>query len=67
MPRQGKLNSQQLNELTDELAVLMKQQSDDRLTQVFIRMNQKEIDAFDLRAKRIYQIHVILSEHAAKR
>lgn len=66
MARRGKLNSQQFNELTDELAVLMRQQSDARLTEVFVRMNQKEIDAFDLRTQRIYQIHVILSEHDSR-
>jgi len=45
----------------------MKQQSDARLTEDFVRMNPKEIDDFDLRTQRIYQIHVILSEHDARR
>lgn len=67
MARRRKLNLQELNELTDELAVLMKQQSDARLTEDFVRMNPKEIDDFDLRTQRIYQIHVILSEHDARR
>ena len=66
-PRQGRLNERQLKALSDELATLMKQQSDARLTDVFIRMSQKEIDAFDLRQERISKIHVILSEHDAKR
>jgi hypothetical protein len=61
------LNSQQLNALTDELATLMKQQSDARLMEVFIRMNEAEIEAFDIRQERISKIHVILSEHDAKR
>jgi hypothetical protein len=65
--RRRKLNLQELNELTDELAVLMKQQSDARLTEDFVRMNPKEIDDFDLRTQRIYHIHVILSEHDARR
>jgi hypothetical protein len=66
-PRQGRLNERQLKALSDELATLMRQQSDARLTDVFIRMSQKEIDAFDLRQERISKIHVILSEHDAKR
>jgi hypothetical protein len=65
--RQGRLNSQQLKELSDGLAALMKQQSDARLTEVFIRMTEQEIKAFDLRAERISKIHVILREHDAKR
>jgi hypothetical protein len=67
MERQGRLTSQQLKELSDELAALMKQQSDARLTEVYIRMTKDEIQAFDLRAERISKIHVILSEHDAKR
>ncbi len=62
-----RLNSQQLHDLSDELAALIKQQSDTRPTEVLIRMNQAEIDAFDLRQERISKIHVILSEHDAKR
>jgi hypothetical protein len=65
--RQSRLNSQQLKDLNDELVILTKQQSDARLTEVFIRMNQKEIDAFDLRQERISKIHVLLSEYDAKR
>ena len=64
---EGRLDSQQLRELSDELAALMKQQSDARLTEVFIRMTPAEIKAFDLRTERISKIHVILSEHDAKR
>jgi len=62
-----RLNSQQLRDLSDELAALIKQQSDARKMEVFIRMNQEEIEAFDLRQERISKIHVILSEHDAKR
>jgi hypothetical protein len=65
--RQGRLNSQQLKDLSDELAALTKQQSDARLREVFIPMSKKEIEAFDLRTQRISKIHVILSEHDAKR
>jgi len=64
--RQGRLTTQQLKDLNDELVILTKQQSDARLTEVFIRMNQKEIDAFDLREERISKIHVLLSEHDTK-
>lgn len=63
----SRLNSQQLKDLTDELASLMKQQSDARLIEVFVRMTAEEIKAFDFRAERISKIHVILSEHDAKR
>lgn len=45
----------------------MKQQSDARLTEVFVGMTQQDIKAFDLRSERISKIHVILSEHDAKR
>ena len=67
MTRQNRLNSQQLNELSDELANLMKRQSDARLMEVFIPMSPEEIEAFDLRQERISKIHVLLSEHDAKR
>ena len=67
MERQGRLNSQQLKDLSDELAALTKQQSDARLTEIFIRMTEAEIKAFDLRKERISRIHIILSEHDAKR
>jgi hypothetical protein len=63
----ARLSPQQLKKLSDELADLARQQSDARLTEVFIRMTQQEIKAFDLRAERISRIHVILSEHDAKR
>jgi hypothetical protein len=62
-----RLDPQQLQELSDELAALVKQQSDARLTEVYVRMNQQEIKAFNLRAQRISKIHAILSEHDAKR
>jgi hypothetical protein len=63
----SRLDPHQLRDLRDELARLMKQQSDARLTEVFVRMTRQEIEAFDLRTQRISQIHVILSEHDAKR
>lgn len=65
--REGRLNSQQLRDLSDELAALAKQQSDARLTEVYVRMTPAEIKAFDIRAERISKIHVILREHDAKR
>ena len=64
MPR---LDSEQLKDLSDELATLTKQQSDARLSEVFIPMTQPEIKAFDLRAQRISRIQVVLAEHDAKR
>lgn len=63
----GRLDSQQLKELSDELAALTKQQSDARLTEVYVRMTKQEVEAFDLRTQRISKIHVILSEHDARR
>jgi hypothetical protein len=63
----GRLDSEQLKELSAELASLGKQQSDARQLEMFIRMNSQEIEAFDLRTQRISQIHIILSEHDAKR
>jgi len=63
----GRLNSQQLKELSDELASLGEQQSDARQTEMFIRMTPQEIEAFDLRTQRISKIHIMLSEHDAKR
>jgi hypothetical protein len=50
------LNSQQLKELSDELAALTKQQSDARLTEVFVRMTPQEVRAFNLRSERISKI-----------
>jgi hypothetical protein len=63
----SRLNSQQLKDLKDELASLIKQQSDARLLEIYVRMTQQEIEAFELRTQRISQIHVILSAHDAKR
>jgi hypothetical protein len=40
---QGRLGSQRLKDLSDELAALTKQQSDARLTEVFIRMPPKRL------------------------
>ncbi|HET9305437.1 MAG TPA: hypothetical protein VFO46_05360 [Candidatus Sulfotelmatobacter sp.] len=62
-----RLNQQQLQELSDELAALTKQQSDARLSEVFVGMTKNEIEAFDLRKQRISKIYAILSEHDAKR
>jgi hypothetical protein len=61
-----RLNSQQLKDLSDELFALMKQQTDARSTEVFVRMTSEEIRAFDLRAERISKIHAVLGEHDAK-
>jgi hypothetical protein len=63
----SRLNAQQLRELSDELTVFTKQQSEARLLEVFIRMNEQEVKDFELRAQRISQTHVILSKHDAKR
>jgi hypothetical protein len=65
--RPGRLNSQQLKDLSDELAALTKQQSDARLLEVFVRMSEAEIKAFDLRTQRISRIHILLSEHDSRR
>ena len=62
----GRLNSTQLKDLGDELVALITQ-SNARTTEVFIRMTQEEVKAFDLRAERISQIYAILSDHDAKR
>lgn len=67
MEQQGRLNAQQLKDLGDELAALTKQQTDARLNEIFFRMTKQESKAFDLRTQRISQIHVILSEHDARR
>ena len=63
----GRLDAQQLKELSDELSALSKQQSDARLTEVFLPMTHQEIKAFDLRTQRISKIHAVLSSHDAKR
>lgn len=63
----SRLDPQQLKDLTDELVILVKQQSDARLTEVFVGMTPQEHRAFELREQRISQIHVILSDHDAKR
>jgi hypothetical protein len=62
-----RLNSQQLRDLSDELATLTKQQSDARLTEVVIRMTPEEIHAFDLRKQRISKVYAILADHDALR
>lgn len=67
MERQGRLNSQPFKDLSDELAALMKQQSDACLLEVFIRIPNIEIEAFDLPTQRISKIHIILGDHDAKR
>jgi hypothetical protein len=65
--RQVRLSSQEVKDLSDELSALIKQQSDARLTEVYVHMTPQEIKAFDLRTERISHIHVILSDHDAKR
>jgi hypothetical protein len=41
--RQGRLNAQQLKDLSDELAALIRQQSDARLLEVYIRMTKERL------------------------
>lgn len=66
--RMGRLSPKQLQDLSDELAAaLTKQQSDARLTEVFVGMTKEEIEAFNLRQERISKIHIIFSDHDAKR
>lgn len=65
--RMGRLSPKQLQELSDELAALTKQQSDARLTEVFVGMTKDEIEAFNLRQERISRIYIIFSDHDAKR
>lgn len=67
MENKGRLNAQQLKDLSDELAAMSKQQSDSRLAEVFIRMSPKEIAEFDGRKGRISRIYVILSNHDERR
>lgn len=43
MAREGRLNSKQLKDLSDELAALAKEQSDARLTEVYVRMTHKRL------------------------
>lgn len=62
-----RLNPQQLKDLDKELIALTKQQSDALQNEVFVHMTKQETKAFDLRAERISQIHVILSEHDGRR
>lgn len=63
----SRLNSQQLKDLRDELATLIKQQSDARQTEVFFRMTKQQAQTYELRTERISQIHAMLSEHDANR
>ena len=67
MVGKGRLTQQQVRDLRDELAALTKQQSDASRMEAFVRMNKPEIEAFDLRTERISKIHIILSDHDAKR
>ena len=64
---QGKLNAQEIKELSDELAALAKKQSDARQTEVYIRMTPQEIKDFDQRKDRISRIYVLLDNHDSKR
>jgi len=63
----GRLNAQELKDLSDELADLSQKQSDARQTEVYIRMTPQEIKDFDTRRDRISRIYVILSNHDSKR
>ena len=64
---QGRLNAQEIKDLSDELAALAKKQSDARETEVYIRMTPQEIKDFDNRQDRISRIYVILANHDSKR
>jgi polyhydroxyalkanoate synthesis regulator phasin len=64
---QGKLNAQEIKDLSDELADLAKKQSDARQTEVFIRMTPQEIKHFDDRKDRISRIYVLLGKQDSKR
>ena len=67
MDQNGKLGAQELNDLSDELATLSKQQSDSRQAEVYIRMSLQEVKDFDERKGRISRIYVILAKHDAAR
>ena len=67
MAQRGRLNTQQLKDLSHELEGLSKQQSDSRLAEVYIRMTPKEAEEFDVRKNRISAIYVILANDDAKR
>jgi hypothetical protein len=67
LERKGRFAVEQLKELNNELAALTKQQADARMLEVYVRMTEQEIKAFDLRTQRISRIYIILSEHDAKR
>lgn len=62
-----KLDSKQLQDLTDELAALSRQQYDARRNEVFVGMTPQETKTYDHRAERISRIHIILSEHGGRR
>jgi hypothetical protein len=47
----GRLNAQELKDLSDELADLSQKQADARETEVYIRMTPQEIKDFDNRKK----------------
>jgi polyhydroxyalkanoate synthesis regulator phasin len=64
---QGKLNAQEIKDLSDELAALAKKQSDARETEVYLRMTPPEIKDFDTRKDRISRIRAILGKHDSKR
>jgi hypothetical protein len=67
MENNGRLNAKQLKDLSDELIILTKQQSDARLTEVFIRMSPQEIEDFDNRKARISHIYAVLWKHDSQR
>jgi len=65
--QRGRLNAQQLKDLSDELAALSQQQADARQTEIYIRMTPQEIKDFDTRKNRISRIYVILHNNDLKR
>lgn len=54
----GKLNAQEIKDLSDELAALAEKQSDARETEIYLRMTPQEIKDFDTRQDRISRIYV---------
>lgn len=66
MERQGKLNTKQLKDLSDELAALAQKQTDAREAEVYVRMTLQEVKDFDKRKERISAIYVVLSNHDTK-
>jgi hypothetical protein len=67
MEDKGRLDAQQLKDLSDELAALAQKQSDARETEIYVRMTPQELKDFDTRQDRISRIYVILGNQVTKR